>query len=98
MENIYRDNLTVSSAPHLVTKLDTQKTMMWVLIALAPALAMGVYVFGINALIMTAVCIVSCVFFEWAYEKLMKKESTVKDLSAFQTFQLVVICHNCHRE
>ena len=89
MENTYRNNLTVSSAPHLVTKMDTQKTMMWVLIALAPALAVGVYVFGIKALIMTVVCIVSCVFFEWAYEKLMKKPETVKDLSAVVTGTLI---------
>lgn len=89
MENIYRDNLTVSSAPHLVTKLDTQKTMMWVLIALLPALAMGVYVFGINALIMTLVCIAACVFFEWAYEKVMKRPNTVKDLSAVVTGTLI---------
>ena len=89
MENTYRNNLTVSSAPHLVTSLDTQKTMMWVLIALAPALAVGVYVFGINALIMTVVCIAACVFFEWAYEKIMKKPNTVKDLSAVVTGTLI---------
>ena len=89
MENTYRNNLTVSSAPHLVTKMDTQKTMMWVLIALAPALAVGVYVFGINALIMTVVCIAACVFFEWAYEKIMKKPNTVKDLSAVVTGTLI---------
>ena len=29
----YYDNLAVASSPHLVTALDTQKTMMWVLIA-----------------------------------------------------------------
>lgn len=89
MENTYRNNLTVSAAPHLVTSLDTQKTMMWVLIALAPALAVGVYVFGINALIMTVVCIAACVFFEWAYEKIMKKPNTVKDLSAVVTGTLI---------
>ncbi|MBQ7245584.1 MAG: RnfABCDGE type electron transport complex subunit D [Firmicutes bacterium] len=89
MENTYRSNLTVSAAPHLVTSLDTQKTMMWVLIALAPALAVGVYVFGINALIMTVVCIAACVFFEWAYEKIMKKPNTVKDLSAVVTGTLI---------
>ena len=33
----YYDNLAVASSPHLVTALDTQKTMMWVLIALIPS-------------------------------------------------------------
>lgn len=36
MEKQYYDNLTVSSAPHIVTALDTQKTMLYVLIALVP--------------------------------------------------------------
>lgn len=89
MDKKFYDNLTVSSSPHLVTKMDTQKTMMWVLIALAPSLAVGTYVFGIKALIMTAVCIASCVFFEWAYEKLMKKPNTIKDLSAVVTGTLI---------
>ena len=82
-------NLTVSSSPHLVTKLDTQKTMMWVLIALCPALLVSVFVFGPRALILTAVCIVASVFFEWAYEKLMKRPDTTKDLSAAVTGTLI---------
>ncbi|MGI6211345.1 MAG: RnfABCDGE type electron transport complex subunit D [Anaerovoracaceae bacterium] len=78
-------NLTVTSSPHLVTKLDTQKTMMMVLIALVPSFAMSIYVFGYTSIILMAVCILSCVFFEWAYEKLMHRPSTVSDLSACVT-------------
>ena len=35
----YYDNLTVSSSPHLVTSLDTTKTMLYVVAALCPAAA-----------------------------------------------------------
>ncbi len=89
MEQQYYDNLMVSSAPHLVTKLDTQKTMMYVLIALVPALIVSTAVFGPRALLMTAVCIAACVFFEWAYEKLMHRPNTVRDLSAALTGTLI---------
>ena len=78
----YYNNLTVSSSPHLVTALDTQKTMMMVLIALVPSLVMSVVVFGIRPIILTAVCMAASAFFEYAYNKLMKKTSTVQDLSA----------------
>ena len=82
-------NLTVSSSPHLVTKLDTQKTMMWVLIALCPALLVSTFVFGPRVLLLTAVCVAASMFFEWAYEKLMNRPQTIKDLSAAVTGTLI---------
>lgn len=77
--------LSVSSSPHIVTNLDTTRTMMNVLIALVPALIVSNIVFGLRVLALTIVCVASCVFFEWAYEKLMKKTVTVGDLSACVT-------------
>ena len=88
MEKTY-SNLTVSSSPHLVTKLDTQKTMMWVLIALVPSLLVSTFVFGPRVLVLTAVCVAASMFFEWAYEKFMKRPDTVKDLSAAVTGTLI---------
>ena len=89
MERQYYDNLTVSSSPHIVTKLDTQKTMMWVLIALAPSLIVSTLVFGPRVLLLTVVCIAASMFFEWGYEKLMKRPNTVTDLSAAVTGTLI---------
>lgn len=85
MENQYYDNLTVSSSPHLVTGLDTRKTMMMVLIALIPSFLVSIYVFGFRVIILTIVCVVASVFFEWGYNKLMKKPQTIGDLSACVT-------------
>ena len=84
-KNTFFDNLTVSSSPHLVTKLDTQKTMMMVCLAICPALIVSVVMFGIRALILTIVCVAASAFFEWAYNKLMHRPQTVSDCSACVT-------------
>ena len=70
MDKKYYDNLIVSASPHLVTAMDTQKTMLMVLIALVPSLLVSTYVFGFRVLILTAVCIAASMFFEWAWNKL----------------------------
>ena len=88
-KNITAGNLTVSSAPHIVTSLDTAKTMQLVLIALIPALCASTYFFGPRVLLLTAVCIVGCVLCEWAYEKIMKKPVTIQDFSACVTGALL---------
>lgn len=77
--------LVVSSSPHIHSPLDTQKVMGWVLAALAPAGLAGVYFFGPRAAMVMAVCVASCVLFEYLWEKAVKKPSTVSDLSAAVT-------------
>lgn len=89
MDNKYYDNLTVSSAPHLVTSLDTSKTMLMVLIALVPSFLVSIYVFGPRVILLTAVCIAASMGFEWLYNKLMHKRQTVGDLSAAVTGVLI---------
>lgn len=89
MDKKYYDNLIVSASPHLVTAMDTQKTMLMVLVALVPSLLVSTYVFGFRVLILTAVCIAASMFFEWAWNKLMKRKQTVCDLSAALTGTLI---------
>lgn len=78
-------NLIVSSAPHVVSPVNTSRIMLDVLIALVPAVAMATFVFGMRALLLTAVCAASCVFFEYAAEKILKRDITIGDLSAAVT-------------
>ena len=85
MEN----KLIVTAAPHITSADSTQKIMGRVCLALCPALAASVIIFGFNALILTAVTVASCVFFEWAYCKLMGREVPVSDLSAVVTGMLL---------
>ena len=82
-------NLVVSSAPHLVTNVDTTRIMLMVLIGLAPSFLVSIYVFGARVIALTAVCVAASMFFEWAWNKLMHKTQTVGDLSAAVTGTLI---------
>ena len=77
--------LTVASSPHVASPIDTQNLMRDVLIALVPALVMGVVFFGPRALVATLISVLACEFFEWGYRKLMHKSMSNKDLSAAVT-------------
>ena len=85
----YYNNLAVSSAPHLVTTMDTTKTMAMVLIALVPSFLVSIYVFGMRVILLTLVCVVASMGFEWLYNKLMHKKQTVGDLSSAVTGVLI---------
>ncbi len=77
--------LTVASSPHVNSPVNTRSLMLDVLLALIPALCVGVYFFGPRALLLTATSVVGCEFFEWLYRTLLKKPQTGGDLSAAVT-------------
>ena len=52
----------------------------------------AIVIFGWRALLVTAVCAAACVFFEWGFEKLCHKPSTIGDLSAVVTG--VILAYN----
>ena len=82
MEN----SLYVSPSPHIHGGDSISKNMYGVLIALIPAFLVSLYYFGLGALIVTLVSVVSCVLFEYLIQKyLMKKEPTICDGSAILT-------------
>lgn len=83
------NNLLVSASPHLITSMDTQKTMLMVIIALLPSLVVSSFVFGASAILLTVVCVAASMFFEWGWNILMKKRQTVTDLSAALTGLLI---------
>ena len=79
------DMLIVSISPHMHAKDSTQTIMRDVLIALAPAVIASILIFGLRALLVEAVCVVCCVFFEWLFEKGCHRPITISDLSAAVT-------------
>ena len=81
----------VAASPHVTTKNSTAVIMRDVLIALAPALIAGCVVFGLRALLVVAVTTAACIFFEWGFEKLCDKPSTIGDLSAAVTGVLLAM-------
>lgn len=94
MINDYKGlKLIASSNPHIRNNEDTRSLMLDVIIALMPALAMSVYVFGVTTLISAVVSVAGAVFFEWLYRKLLKKPQTIGDLSAALTGLLLsMVC------
>ena len=85
--------LIASSSPHIRSNEDTRSIMLDVIIALMPALVMGVYVFGWRALTSTLVSVAACVVWEWLYRKVMKKSCSIGDLSAVVTgILLAFVC------
>ncbi len=82
--------LKVSGSPHVQSK-DTTQSIMWsVVIALIPALLVGVYFFGFRVLAVTAVSVAACILFEWLIQKfLLKGEQTISDGSAVITGMLL---------
>ena len=81
----YYYELTISSSPHVHSSTTTRTIMRDVLIALAPAMALAVYVFGLRSLTVTAVSVAACVFFEWLYCKMTGMHCKIYDLSACVT-------------
>ena len=81
----YFYELTISSSPHVHSKTTTQTIMRDVLIALAPAMIMAVYVFGVRALSVTAVSVLACYLFEKLYCKMTGMRDKTYDLSACVT-------------
>ena len=79
------NKLIVSASPHIRDHATTSTIMRDVLIALAPAMIAATIIFGFRALLMTAVCVAACVFFEYATERILGRTNTISDLSAAVT-------------
>ena len=77
--------VVVTSSPHIKAADDTRSLMADVCLALLPALVVSVLTFGARALVLTVATVISCVFFEWLYNKLLHQPSTIGDLSAVVT-------------
>ena len=78
--------LKVSHSPHVFEDTSVKKLMYGVVIALLPTLAWSVYAFGIGAIIVTAVSVVSCLAFEFIIQKyLLKQQPSITDGSALVT-------------
>lgn len=84
-------NFVVSGTPHVRSKESIQSIMRDVIIALVPASVMGIWFFGVKALMVMVAAIASAVFFEWLYQTIMKKPVTINDLSAVVTGLLLAM-------
>lgn len=79
------DKYTITPIPHLKDPTSIAQIMKLVLIALAPAAVLGIYFFGVMALLLMTVTVASCVAFEALYQKITKQPLTISDYSAAVT-------------
>lgn len=84
-------NLKVSNAPFVRSKDSIESVMYNVALALAPATVMSVYLFGMRALVLTVVSILSCMAFEWLMDKARNKPNSCLDGSALVTGLLLAL-------
>ena len=85
------DLMKVSSNPHIRSKVATSNIMLAVVIALLPAAGFGIYNFGLDALILILITVVTTVMTEFVYEKAMHKKVTIGDYSAVVTGLLLAL-------
>ena len=77
--------LIVSASPHLRSEETTAGLMANVIVALSPCVVASAIIFGLRALLVTAVSVAASVGFEWLYCKLLKRPNPIGDLSAVVT-------------
>ena len=84
-------NLTLATSPHIRGNFRTNKIMLDVIIALIPALVVGVIVLGLRALLVAAVSVVSAVVFEALWCLITRRKLTIVDGSAGVTGLLLAM-------
>ncbi|MBI4858637.1 MAG: RnfABCDGE type electron transport complex subunit D [Acetobacterium woodii] len=91
-EKINKELFNVSISPHIRSKESISKIMWTVNITLLPAALFGAYYFGLNALMVMVVGVLSAVLFEYLVQKIRKKPITIADGSAVLTGLLLTMC------
>jgi len=85
------NKLIVSPSPHDENFVKTHSIMLQVIMALMPALGVSIYIFGPRVVPLTAVCVGSCILFEYVCRRLMKRDNTIGDMSAAVTGLLLAM-------
>lgn len=83
--------LHVSSSPHIRSKVTTDKLMKLVVVGLLPATVFGIYNFGLRALFIVLLSVLTCVATEGIFEYFMHKQITIGDCSAVVTGLLLAL-------
>lgn len=83
--------LTTACSPHIRGDFRTNRIMLDVILALLPALAVGIYVQGIRAGLLVVTSVAAAVATEYFYALLTKQRNTVVDRSAMVTGLLLAM-------
>jgi electron transport complex protein RnfD len=77
--------LTVASSPHIRGNFRTNRIMLDVVLALLPALGVGIWMLGLRALMVALVCVAGAVAAEFLYSLITRTRNTTLDCSAMVT-------------
>ena len=83
--------LTVASSPHIRGNFRTNRIMMDVVLALLPALAVGIWKFGFRVIPVTTISIGAAIVSEWLYALVTRTRNTTVDGSAIVTGLLLAM-------
>ena len=83
------DVFAVSAAPHIKQKISVNSVMWQVVLALTPALLVGIFFFGIQSIFLTLYAVAAAVFTEALIQKFRKVPITIGDGSAVVTGILI---------
>ena len=91
------ESYIVSGNPHWHAPVSTKRLMLDVIIALCPAVIVSFLYYGWSEILVMAESLAFCVLLEWAITRfLMKKASTIGDLSAVVTGMLLAMNLPCN--
>ncbi len=83
--------LHISVSPHIHGSKSTRGFMLDVILALVPAAIAGTVIFGLRALAVIAVCVITSVGAEFLFNLALKRKQTIDDLSAVITGLLLAL-------
>jgi electron transport complex protein RnfD len=83
--------VVVSSSPHVRSDDTTEKIMWQVTLALVPAALVGIYFFGLYALVVISVSVLAAVITEYLTGRMMGRPLSIKDGSAVLTGLLLAL-------
>ena len=85
------EKLNLSSSPHIRGKKTVSGIMLDVIVALTPAAAASVIIFGYRAALVICICISTAILSEFFFQKITKSKILVNDLSACVTGLLLAL-------
>ena len=81
----------VSSNPHIRSRVTTSMIMLSVIVALMPATVFGIINFGLHALLLIVVTMLTTTAGEWCFNRLLHRKNTISDFSAMLTGLLLAL-------
>lgn len=81
--------LTVSGSPHVHAPQTVSKIMYGVVISLIPAMLVSFYFFGLQAILVTMVAVISCLGFEYLFQYVLQGKSFGRPYSIFDGSGLI---------